>query len=85
MLDAAMQLTWVTVLLVMYFLPALLALRRHDEELGKIFLLNLLVGWTLLSWGVAFVWALEEEKGTKVVTMPPGEEASKAEVGKRAA
>jgi hypothetical protein len=40
-----------------YFLPAIVAsIRRHRNRLA-IGILNLLLGWTLLGWIVAMVWA----------------------------
>ena len=45
-----------------YFLPSILAgLRGTRRQLG-IFLLNLLLGWTLVGWVVALVWAAAEER-----------------------
>ena len=43
--------------LVSYFLPAIVAgLRRHYNA-GAILCLNLFLGWTMLGWVVALVWA----------------------------
>ncbi len=42
--------------LIVYFLPALLA--RSTQQRRFIFWLNLLLGWTILGWIGAFVWAL---------------------------
>lgn len=40
-----------------YFLPSLVAfLRQHKNKLA-IFLLNLLLGWTVLGWVVSLVWS----------------------------
>ena len=64
------------IVLVLYFVPSIVALYRKHENAGWIFLLNLLAGWTLLGWGVAFVWA--EEVGVSQV-------APRAEVRKHAA
>ncbi len=47
----------VLVLLTIYFLPTLIALMRHHHNRLAIFILNLLLGWTLLGWIVAMVWA----------------------------
>lgn len=51
----------ITILLIfglgLYFLPWLIALGRGNKNTGGIFLLNLLLGWTLLAWIVCFVWA----------------------------
>ena len=45
--------------LAVYFLPAVVAgLRRHRKALA-IFALDLLLGWTLVGWIAALVWALK--------------------------
>jgi uncharacterized membrane protein YhaH (DUF805 family) len=42
---------------VFYFFPALLAaIRRHHNQ-NAIAMLNLLLGWTVIGWVVALVWA----------------------------
>ena len=42
-----------------YFLPALVAgSRKHPQALG-IFLLDFLLGWTLVGWVIALVWAVQ--------------------------
>jgi len=47
----------VNVGIALYLLPALIAvLRRHRQPLA-IFLLNLVLGWTVLGWIAALVWA----------------------------
>jgi hypothetical protein len=42
--------------LVLYFLPSMLAFHTRHKKVGWILLLNLLAGWTILGWGLAFVW-----------------------------
>ena len=42
---------------ILYFLPALVALRRGHHNRNAIFVLNLFLGWTLLGWIAALVWA----------------------------
>jgi uncharacterized membrane protein YhaH (DUF805 family) len=44
-------------LAVAYFLPAIVASSRRHRNRFAIGILNLLVGWTLLGWIVAMVWA----------------------------
>jgi uncharacterized membrane protein YqaE (UPF0057 family) len=43
--------------LFLYFLPWVLALLRKHHNAGAIFLLNLLLGWTVLGWILSLVWA----------------------------
>ena len=44
--------------LLFYFLPTICALMRGHMSTGAIFVLNLLLGWTLLGWIIALVWSL---------------------------
>ena len=42
---------------VFYFLPSIIALARSKRNTLSIFLLNFFLGWTLVGWVVALVWA----------------------------
>ena len=44
-------------LLVLYFLPTIIAIARNNSP-AAIFLLNFLLGWTVLFWWVALIWSL---------------------------
>ena len=46
-----------TLLIGLYFTPALVAGARHHPQQGAILALNLLAGWTFIGWVGAFVWA----------------------------
>nr|WP_231969877.1 superinfection immunity protein [Polynucleobacter necessarius] len=41
-----------------YFLPFAIAFRRANS--GAIFALNLFLGWSLIGWVVALVWAMKD-------------------------
>jgi hypothetical protein len=47
------------VCLLLYFLPSILG--RNKRNSTAIFVLNLLLGWTLIGWIVALIWALTVE------------------------
>ena len=52
---------WILVLMLLvtlYFLPTIIAFGSYRA--GAIFALNLFLGWTLLGWVGALVWALDE-------------------------
>jgi hypothetical protein len=53
--------------LILYFLPAVVASIRGHHNQGAIFALNLLLGWTLLGWVTAFVWACTATEGRKKI------------------
>jgi hypothetical protein len=42
-----------------YFLPAIIGFARSKRDRLSIFLLNLFLGWTLIGWVVALVWAVK--------------------------
>jgi hypothetical protein len=48
----------ILVLTLAYFLPSILA--HHKRNAGAIFVLNLLTGWTVVGWIIAFIWALSD-------------------------
>ena len=41
-----------------YFLPAMVAWTNGRRNTSAIFALNLFLGWTLIGWVVALVWAM---------------------------
>ena len=49
---------FVVVLSLGYFLPAMVAWTNGRANTSAIFALNLLLGWTLIGWVVALVWAM---------------------------
>ena len=52
-------------LVVLYFLPSILG---HDKRDGAgIFLLNLFLGWTVIGWVVAMIWACNSPRATPVL------------------
>lgn len=47
----------ILVFAVIYFMPSIVGRNRdHKNKLG-IFVLNLALGWTLIGWLVALIWA----------------------------
>jgi hypothetical protein len=51
-----------TLLSLFYFLPLAIAFNKKRANTGAIFALNLFLGWSLIGWVVALVWALKEEQ-----------------------
>jgi hypothetical protein len=54
------------------FLPTIIAAIRHNHATGRIFLLNLLLGWTGIGWIVALVWACTGEQRIYAYAYPSG-------------
>jgi ABC-type sugar transport system permease subunit len=51
----------ITILSLLYSLPFAVAFNKKRANTGAIFALNLFLGWSLIGWVVALVWALKEE------------------------
>lgn len=60
---------------VLYFLPAIIGSKKHNAT--AILLVNLFLGWTVVGWIVALVWALSStpEPGQVVIVQPPAPQA----------
>ncbi|MBU3549051.1 MULTISPECIES: superinfection immunity protein [unclassified Polynucleobacter] len=52
----------ISILSLFYFLPFAIAFHKKRANTGAIFALNLFLGWSLIGWVVALVWALKEEQ-----------------------
>ncbi len=50
-------LCWVIVIGFAYFIPSLIAILRKHPNVMAIFVLNLLLGWTVLGWIGSLVWS----------------------------
>ena len=46
---------------LMYFLPSITALIKSKRDLLAIFLLNLFLGWSVIGWFVALIWAAKSD------------------------
>ncbi len=46
-----------SLVLAVYLLPAIVASKRHHPHSRVIWLLNILLGWTLAPWIILIVWA----------------------------
>lgn len=49
----------VIVILLFYFIPTMVGYKKKNA--GAIFVLNLFLGWTLIGWVVALVWATTKD------------------------
>jgi len=45
-------------IVILYMLPSLLAYGRQHPRRQELLILNILLGWTLIGWIAAFLWAL---------------------------
>ena len=45
------------VIIVAYFIPAIVAKARNVRNAGAILVLNIFLGWTVIGWVVALIWS----------------------------
>jgi hypothetical protein len=55
-------------MVLLYFLPTIVG--RHKRDATGIFLLNLFLGWTVIGWVVALIWACGAEVYPRVHMIP---------------
>jgi hypothetical protein len=53
---------------IIHFLPAFVAGTRRVQNFWWIFLVNLFLGWTLIGWVIALVWALRDTPKARLST-----------------
>jgi hypothetical protein len=51
----------VVAIIYFYFLPTITAGEKFKKDTKAIFFLNLVLGWTVLGWIVAMVWAITND------------------------
>jgi Superinfection immunity protein len=57
----AFFLPFVNFVFIMYFLPSIIALARSKRDIAGIILLNFFLGWTMIGWIVALIWAVKTD------------------------
>lgn len=53
--------TFAIILLILYFLPAMIAYQNKKRNKVAITVLNVFAGWTILGWIAALVWAVKKD------------------------
>jgi len=62
MFEAIFGIIFVIIGFALYFAPTLEAYHRKKKNKEAIFYLNFFLGWTLIGWVVALVWAVTKDK-----------------------
>lgn len=67
---------FLVLLLLFYFLPAIIAARRGRHNAGAIFALNLFLGWLFVGWVIALVWACTSspQHVSAINSLPPADD-----------
>lgn len=60
-----MEVLGLAVIFFIYFLPWIIAMRRHHKNNLVIGWMNFLLGWTIIFWLVCFFWSLTANTNPK--------------------
>ncbi len=65
---SASLIVMILILLVLpvYFVPSLIAFKRHHRQKTAIMILNIFLGWTFIGWVIALVWSVMKEKPSDI-------------------
>jgi hypothetical protein len=55
--------------LIGYVIPTIIALARRHPKKGPIILVNLLLGWSVVGWIVALVWAFSSNQPPQTIVV----------------
>jgi len=58
MFDNTIKVIELMLIAILYMLPTLIAYARDVPQRQTITVLNIILGWTLIFWVIAFVWAM---------------------------
>lgn len=50
---------------ILYFLPTIISRTRNHKHMWEIFILNFLLGWTILGWIGCLVWTFVDDDKNK--------------------
>jgi hypothetical protein len=64
------MMTFMLTLFVMYWLPTIVAVVRHAPSALGVAALNFFLGWTVIGWIMALIWALAS--GPQVIVIENG-------------
>ena len=65
-MEGFMQVGILAIILAIYFVPSIIASVRHAKHSDGIVALNFFLGWTILGWLAAMIWAIAEKEAKTV-------------------
>ena len=64
--------TFFLALFVFYWLPTIIAIARHTHSALGVAALNFFLGWTIVGWVLALLWALAAGPAQQVIVIENG-------------
>ena len=66
------MMTFFLALFVFYWLPTIIAIARHTHSALGVAALNFFLGWTVVGWVLALLWALAASPARQVIVIENG-------------
>jgi len=66
------MMSFILFLFVMYWLPTLIAIVRQAPSALGVAMLNFFLGWTVVGWILALIWALAANTSPHVIVIENG-------------
>jgi len=64
--------SFILFLIVLYWLPTLIAIVRQTHSALGVAMMNFFLGWTVIGWFLALFWALAAHSGPHVIVIENG-------------
>lgn len=52
----------VLILITLYFIPSIIAIKKRHKDLFKILMINTFLGWTIVGWIISLVMVINKQK-----------------------
>ena len=52
----------VLILITLYFIPSIIAIKKKHKDLSKILMINTFLGWTIVGWIISLVIVINKQK-----------------------
>ena len=52
----------VLILITLYFIPSIIAIKKRHKDLSKILMINTFLGWTIVGWIISLVMVINKQK-----------------------
>ena len=66
------MMSFLLTLFLLYWLPTIIAMVRHAPSALGVAALNFFLGWTVIGWFIALIWALAAAPAQQVIVIENG-------------
>lgn len=70
-MEIALFLFFAALSICVYFIPSYVADKNNHKNMTAIFLLNIFLGWSILGWVIALIWASSKSQPDRIIVHNP--------------